>query len=189
VPTKERIVFREFPFQFSTTFEFRISDPRGIRDTDGSGADGFAFVIQNDSPTALGSNGGGLGYGGIPNSLAIEFDTWQNSELGDPNNNHISVHTQGALPNTADESASLGFTTNIPNLSDGTKHLVSILYHAPLGGFSGWLAISVDNAPVLSLDLDLSQILRLDNGRAFVGFTAATGGTAENHDILRWELF
>ena len=66
----------------------------------GSGpADGFAFVIQNSSATVLdlrladGSSGGrALGYGGsglgadmanggeaIPNSLAVEFDTYQNT--------------------------------------------------------------------------------------------------------------
>jgi len=40
------------------------------------GGDGFAFVVQNQAPTALGEQGMQLGYGGIQNSLAIEFDTW-----------------------------------------------------------------------------------------------------------------
>ena len=72
------------------------------------GADGFTFVIQNSDSSlfggggssALGSTGGGLGYAGIPNSLAVEFDTWFNPVLGDPNGNHISVHTAGTLQNT-----------------------------------------------------------------------------------------
>jgi hypothetical protein len=44
------------------------------------GADGFAFVIQNNVNTtsALGGVGGQMGFGGINNSLAIAFDTWQN---------------------------------------------------------------------------------------------------------------
>jgi len=44
------------------------------------GADGLALVFQNSSPTAIGWYGGGLGYGGIEKSLAIELDTWKNNE-------------------------------------------------------------------------------------------------------------
>jgi hypothetical protein len=44
------------------------------------GADGFAFVIQYNNATtrAVGQVGGQMGFGGISNSLAIAFDTWQN---------------------------------------------------------------------------------------------------------------
>ena len=43
-----------------------------------SGGDGFAFVLHRDAAgaEAVGSDGRGLGYAGIANSLAIEFDTW-----------------------------------------------------------------------------------------------------------------
>ena len=41
--------------------------------------------------------------------------------------------------------------------------------------------------PVLTVPLDLSSTLDLDGGRAWVGFTAATGGGWQNHDILNWE--
>jgi hypothetical protein len=55
---------------FTATFQFQITDLRL-----GGGADGIAFVIQNQSSSSLGINGGGIGYDGIPNSLAVEFDT------------------------------------------------------------------------------------------------------------------
>jgi hypothetical protein len=57
---------------FTATFHFQITDPRI-----GGGADGIAFVIQNHSGSSLGIRGGGIGYDGIPNSLAVEFDTSQ----------------------------------------------------------------------------------------------------------------
>ena len=43
-----------------------------------AGGDGFAFVLHRDpsGSAALGTNGRGLGYEGIENSLAVEFDTW-----------------------------------------------------------------------------------------------------------------
>lgn len=40
------------------------------------GGDGFAFVIQGEGPTAVGRSGNELGYGGITDSVAIEFDMY-----------------------------------------------------------------------------------------------------------------
>jgi hypothetical protein len=42
--------------------------------------------------------------------------------------------------------------------------------------------------PVLTISLDLSSLLRLDNGSAWVGFTAGTGAAWENHDIVSWQF-
>ena len=41
--------------------------------------DGFAFVIQADlaGPQALGESSSGIGYAGLYNALALEFDTFQ----------------------------------------------------------------------------------------------------------------
>lgn len=173
---------------FSTSFQFQITNlgPEGNVDNFGNpGADGFAFVIQNSSVNALGGDGGGLGYDGIPNSLAVEFDTWGGGS--DPNGNHVSVHTRGTAPNSQDESASLGIATNIPNLSNGSIHTGSVSYSAPTGG-QGVLQVFVDGQRFLAIRVNLGTLLSLDNGRAWVGFTAATGGSYENHDILSWSF-
>ena len=42
-----------------------------------AGADGVAFVLQPNSTTTL-SSGGGLGYDGVTNAFAVEFDTYNN---------------------------------------------------------------------------------------------------------------
>ena len=39
--------------------------------------------------------GGGIGYSDIPRSLGIEYDTWFNGELGDPNGNHVGIDLGG----------------------------------------------------------------------------------------------
>jgi hypothetical protein len=161
---------------FDTRFQFRISQLYG------AGADGFAFIIHGAPSPQLGWPGGGLGYGGLANSLAIEFDTfWSDS---DPNGNHISVQSMGQTANTFATNASLGWATSIPNLSDGAIHSVRINYDP------GTLRVYLDNLtnPVVTVKVDLNRKLALENGRAWVGFTAATGGAREIHDILSWSL-
>ncbi|MGC2542376.1 MAG: L-type lectin-domain containing protein, partial [Candidatus Sulfotelmatobacter sp.] len=97
---------------FSTTFTFQLSGANGYV------ADGFAFVIQNSSVTALdpdnGADGCSLGFGdapdgsctsstgGITNSLAVEFDTYQNLDIDDPNGNHVAIQSCGMAANSVE---------------------------------------------------------------------------------------
>jgi hypothetical protein len=160
---------------FETSFEFRI---------DRDGADGFAFVIENTGLASLGDAGGGLGYRYIPNSLAVEFDTWGNGEFADPNHNHLSVQTRGINPNSPHHTNSLASTTSIPFLSDNRTHTARVTY------VPGQLCVYVDRleTPHLTVPVDLENALSLSEGSAFVGFTAAFGSLVEVHDILRWSF-
>ncbi len=170
---------------FSTTFTFRVGTGLvgGITNPDGTGgADGFAFVIYNGPQEAVGGTGHCLGYEGITNSIAVEFDTWMNPDCGDPNGNHISVNTRGLLFNSSRHAYSLGISTDIPNLSDGAVHSATITY-AP-----GTLTVAVDNAPPLIVPIDLNAAITLNDGKAWVGFTGATGAAWEGHDILSWSF-
>jgi hypothetical protein len=164
------------------------------------GAEGFAFVMHNDEEhpfphIRLGGERNGLGYAGIPNSLAIEFDTVQNPPIdfaqgtqGDPNDNHISVQTRGIEPNSANTDFSLKYTTQgtptIPFFADGAVHTTKISYQ------KGTLTIFLDDMtnPVLTVPVDLETTLRLDNGTAWVGFTATTGRRSQTHDILSFSF-
>jgi hypothetical protein len=180
---------------FLTTFQFQITNPGGVVDPSGrAGGDGFTFAIQNSGATALGGRGVGLGYAdapdygdhGIPKSLVIEFDTWQDLifGVGDPNGNHISVHTRGRQPNSPLEIFSLRSTTHIPDMTDGNIHTVEIIYQV------GKLSVFMDDlmTPRLMARVDLADILPLKGGQAWVGFTAATGSAVENHDLLNWSF-
>lgn len=162
---------------FETTFQFQIPNT--------SSGDGFAFIIQNNSLSELGGNGGNMGYGHVPNSLAIEFDTWDNTEWPDPNNNHISVQTRGTEPNSPHPDYSLGTTTNIPDLDDGNIHSVKIQYESNI------LSVYLDNftSPVLSVNINLATTLNLDNSKAWVGFSSGTGSsTPRIHEIIQWSF-
>jgi len=170
---------------FETTFRFRISDRDGI----GPGADGFAFVIQNNGPTALagkGASGGfGLGYSpgdrnkAIANSLAVFFDTFQNQE--DESGNAISICTNGGERKQMrwpPPRLGINWSPRM-ELKDGETHQVRIVFSPPL------MTVYVDDQPAVRAPVDLGRMVGPD-GSAYVGFTASTGDGYENHDILDW---
>ncbi|CEK15804.1 Legume lectin domain [Chthonomonas calidirosea] len=175
---------------FDSTFQFQITD-LGSSPGFTPGADGIAFVIQDDpaGTSALGGYGGEIGYGGITHSLAVEFDTYQNSYFvpPDPNNNHIAIHTHGIGVNSANGQNGtliLGDNPNLPvRMADGNVHTAEIKY---LPGAPGNMTVSIDGVQVLSVPVDLQQALGLPGGMAWVGLTSGTGAAWENHDILSW---
>ena len=150
---------------FTTTFDFQ---------TTGNGSDGFAFVVQNDAVDSMGGGGGGLGYKNIPNSLALEFDTFQNNF--DPNNNHVSVQTLGTDANSNDTANSLGHVTPSFDINDGNVHQVKLVYQP------GTLDVFLDDlsSPALSVPVDLAMTLSLDSGTAWLGFTGAWAARLSN---------
>ena len=159
---------------FSTEFQFILGGGTG-------GADGFTFMLQNDrtGDRALGANGGGVGYQGISQSLAIEFDTYQG--VGDPNNNHISILSNGDTINSIlDVSSTL-------DLNSGEILNAWIDYNGASNSLEVYLDSS-DNKPqtaLLSTTVDLSELV---GNRARVGFSAGTGGAVNSHELLNWEF-
>ncbi|MBS1911927.1 MAG: hypothetical protein JST22_08080 [Bacteroidetes bacterium] len=169
---------------FVATFAFKISNPGGQTDGIANGGDGFAFVVQNESDSAIGYSGGSLGYEGITKSIAIEFDTWNDgfARNGDPNGNHVSINTRGVFPNSSDHGYSITSTIGVPNMTDGAVHNVVIQYYNKV------MSIYMDNCsqPILEAAVDLNALLKLDSSKAWLGFTAASLSAWENHDILNW---
>ncbi len=159
---------------FETEFEFKV-DAGGAE-----GSDGFAFVIQNDSAGAFGGLGGGNGYTGVPNSLAIEFDTFQNVE--DPDNNHVAIHSNGVERNSRDLNAILAIAAPTFNINDGQQHHVRVSY------VPGLLSVYLDHGsePTVTANVDFAGLLNLNAGRAWLGFTGISGGTGQSQEILNW---
>jgi hypothetical protein len=201
---------------FSTTFTFKLANQG-----DGSigAADGIAFVIQNGSFSGNGTSGrfaigpvatasgGGIGFQGLTNSVAIEFDTFcngtdSNSDTCVANSfssaNEVGILSCGASPNSANHAsptaplnpgcgiAQANATTSI--LADTTVHTAVITYTPPPCECSN-LTVTLDDHLVLSASFDLASLGLSDaNDNAFVGFTAATGAGFENQDILSWSF-
>jgi hypothetical protein len=174
---------------FEMSFTFRISGGPGVADgSDGSGGDGFAVVIQNAVPTAVPPLIGYIPYH-LPGALAVEFDTWMNGNLGDPDGNHISVQRVpvkqvAAKPFAAFEhQRSIAWGTPPVNLADGQVHTVRIAYR------NGVLQVFFDQMkePVVVADTDLAGAVDAQ-GMGYLGFAAGTAAAFQRHEILSWSF-
>merc|ERR1711988_857347 len=172
-------------FTFSTHIEYRIYGSQS------GTADGMAFVMHQDprGPDALGHGGGSLGVyttedsiqDRVKPSLVIEMDSHYNGHLQDSCYDSIHVmiiHENG----TAEELAEL--CRAVRNSASGSGGLwidydgntLSVFhdaYNANTKPFSTIATAQIN----LSTFFDSSETL-------YYGFTGATGGQTDNHDVL-----
>ena len=169
---------------FVSTFRFQIPE--------GNGADGFAFVLQSNSPTARGGGGGALGYAGIPNSLAVKFDIYNNI-------NQTGIYVNGRM---ADDGSDIGF-----EIDNGHIYEVTLTFNVDGADEDGngipdpgtdndaitVKIVDITDPTVTPFEttysfdaafgtFDLDTILGSDN--AYIGFTGATGGLNAEQNIL-----
>lgn len=165
---------------FSTVFQFQITNPLGIGDEDGVGADGIVFTIQTVGNTA-GAGGGGIGYQGINPSVGIEFDTFNNGAQDSNNGNHAGIDLNGNM-------TSVALTPVLPRFNDGNIWTAWVDYN----GVSKILEVRVNEtgsrpaSPTVQTVADLPAILGTTS--AFVGFTSGTGSGGNTHEILSWQM-
>ncbi|MCB1097609.1 MAG: type VI secretion system tube protein Hcp [Verrucomicrobiae bacterium] len=166
---------------FSTHFRFRMLGT-GIK------GDGFTFTVASGRGLGfrdglLGRGGDQLGYGGIPSSFAVEFDTISNGETNqDPAEAHVGILTNGSVVNVATETA---LTTPLGTINNGAVWDAWIDYDGTT------LEVRLSPTPVrpqqplVSAPLDFAAIL--PSAKARVGFTAATFSATQAHEIISWE--
>ena len=155
---------------FATHFQFQLAN---------ANADGFAFVIQNVGPGALGSNGGSLGYAGIGQSVAIKFDLFQNA--GDVSNDSTGIFVDGAIPIGP---TSIDLTGTGINLHSGHEMNASITYNGTTLNLT--LTDLVTDA-TWSHSFAINIPATVGGGTAYVGFTGSTGGETSLQQIEDWE--
>ncbi len=152
---------------FSTDFNFQLTN---------AAADGFTFTIQNAGPTALGGHGGGLGYAGIHDSVAIKFDLYNNAGEG---SDSIGIYVDGKAPilpaidlTSTTINLHSGHTMDVYITYDGTTLTLTLTDLVSIARFSHSFTIDIPAA--------------VGGPTAYVGFTAATGGESAIQQILAW---
>lgn len=158
---------------FESTFKVYLHHGR-------PGADGIAFLVQAKGPRALGGWGGGLGYRGIRNSVAVEFDTFQNTT--DPSSNHLAV-VLGGDPATQAASAE----SSIPLY--GKPFLARVAYDAATTNLRVYVkSLHAGSTEQLLLEESVDLAGEVGESAAWVGFTAATGTALSKQDVYSWSV-
>ncbi|HEV3203057.1 MAG TPA: hypothetical protein VGY77_01680 [Gemmataceae bacterium] len=166
---------------FSNTFSIRLHEG-----TQPNPADGLTFTLQADNrgPNAQGTGGGGLGYQGIGNSVAIKFDVFDNEGETD---NSTGIFFGGGFPGVAHNPGELIFPLNpsIVNLRDQHTKRIDMDYDGTR------LQVTITD---VSTGRSVNQVYIVDipakigGDTAYVGFTGGTGNLFSLQDILNWRF-
>ncbi len=153
---------------FTSSFTFQLTNPN---------ADGFMFVLQNAGVTALGADGGGLGFAGIGNSAGVKFDLFSNSGEG---NNSTGLYVGGASPTVP--AITLGGGVN---LHSGDIMSAQVAYN----GTTLTLTITDTTTPADTFTTSWTVNLpaAVGGNTAYAGFTGGTGGLTATQQILTWK--
>ena len=167
--------------------------------TNDCGGDGIAFVLQAEGPNYIGNFGAGLGYhrfnGIAPSdigadnpgpspSLIIEFDTYQNSfignlNIGDPQNDHIGFMSNSNAYHTSPTQlqAPQQFSSNI---EDGQWHDVVFSWNASTQTLTIQFTVSPGVVQTFTYTANIVTTLFANNALVHWGFTAANGTFCPN---------
>ncbi|MFN3201592.1 MAG: lectin-like domain-containing protein [Bradymonadia bacterium] len=161
---------------FSTHFRARIHGGGASN----NGADGMAFVMHNDGAGAgaTGQSGDQVGFGGLSNSIAVVYDTY--GQFGGINEVRVAIN--------GDANSNLASANPNPvDLNGGATFYNWIDYDAQTQTLEVFISTldAKPQQPLLTVNQDLNALF---GGQAFIGFTAATGGLHQNHDVERWAL-
>jgi len=172
-------IWYDNPIDFSN--DFTIYYQNNFGDRDASGADGMALVFKTTPDAAIGELGGYLGYGGINNSLIVEFDTWRNGDLGDPFYDHLAIMKNGnASHNSADNLAGpVQASSSSANIEDGNFHDVKVQWDATAQVLSVFFECELR----LTLTEDIKNTIFGGDNSVFFGFVGSTGGARNRQEV------
>lgn len=159
---------------FHVSFRVRISEEAtGAPDCNGQvGGDGLSFIIGRTQD--VGGGGGGLGFRGLDNSVAVVVDTYCNTNFNDPGSNFIAIHTDGNVEHTS-STPSEGF-------GDARDLYVWVDYRG------GVLFVRYNNSDRRPDHAQIQQVIdiprKMDGLKGFLGIVGATGGGAQKNELL-----
>ncbi|HZN66574.1 MAG TPA: PA14 domain-containing protein [Tepidisphaeraceae bacterium] len=179
---------------FTASFDFVMGGPAnspGPNAESGNPADGFTFILQNDTrgTAAVGGGGGALGWNGITNSVAVKFDVHDNiDEVG------LYINGEGIANGTGD-ARNRNLRTGRPtgqaafDLDSGNPSRATITYD-PVAKVLTLTVDDIGNAatdPIVnSWGIDIPHVIGSSN--AYVGFGGATGGESVRQDITSFSF-
>ena len=165
----------------NNSFEMEIDVNLGCKDSDG--ADGIVFMFYPYS-RRTGYQGEGMGFGGLRPSLGIELDTWENDHLGDPYYDHLAIMANGNVAHYHNLSAPVPIKSNRGNVEDCKNHRLKVRWKASIQT----LSVFFDGDLRMSLKKDLVKDIFKGRSKVYWGFSSATGGFNNIHEICLEKL-
>jgi hypothetical protein len=173
--------------RFSSIFRFQTT-------AGNAAADGLTFCVQSEGPHALGGPGGGLAYGPDPNnpndpgfritkSVALKFDLFDNQTIQP--GSFLGLYKNGDSPTAANAiGGEITLTALGIDLHSGHQFLVTLDY-------DGATLKMVLKDMTLQTQINRSfaiDIPSIAGNTAHVGFTAGTGLSSADQEILSWQF-
>jgi hypothetical protein len=131
-----------------------------------NGADGITFVLHPNGVAPTDTLDSGSLNTNIDNAVTVEFDTYRNSDLSEPWQDHVSINTDGDLCHGSDHSQAI----QTSNLEDGLWHEATFAWDATAEIFTVTF-----EGQTATLTGGLSQHIA-DSTKVHFGFTGITGG-------------
>ena len=173
-----------YPLDLTTNFTLNFQLNFGTKDA--TGADGLAFVLSNTCNPTL-TPGQGLGVANIPNSVVVDFDTWDNGAVyNDLPSDHSGIYADG------------NFST-VGNIMDNTTQPVCLLPGCGNVEDGNWYDVAIQweylsptqqrvsvffNGVLLSTSTRDHIGLRFNgNTNVFWSISASTGGSSNLHQF------
>lgn len=137
-------------------------------------ADGVTFCIQNDSrgPAAIGGAGGSLGVSGITPSVELEFNIYPSYTIG------INFATNGFIAST--------YTPPGPVTLNSGDPINTVITYA--NGLVTVVLTDQDNGATFTTNIAANIPATVGGNTAYVGFTAADGGSEAFQDISNFQI-
>ncbi|MBK9016440.1 MAG: hypothetical protein IPM82_21525 [Saprospiraceae bacterium] len=149
------------------TMAFSLSVSLNFGCKDANGADGIVFIFA--ATPGLGVGGGGMGYQGLPQSVGIEMDDYQNGGFGDPASDHMGINSNGSV------SHDLVGPVPLPNIEDCGYHCFTVNWNPATNNLTATL-----DATTISYSGDITAIV---GSSAYFGFSSGTGSLSNIHAV------
>ncbi len=168
-----------YPMDLTSNFTLNFEVNFGVKDA--NGADGLAFLLSNTCNPTL-TPGQGLGVANIPNSIVVDFDTWDNGVIyNDIPSDHSGIYADGnfsAAGNIMDgTNQPVCLLPGCGNVEDGNWYPVSIQWEY-LSPVSQRITVYF-NGILLSTSTQDHIGLRFNgNTNVFWSMSASTGGSS-----------
>jgi gliding motility-associated-like protein len=164
------------PIDLNCPFDYAYSINLGRLDV--NGADGIAFLLQQNGTNTVGQAGGAIGYGGIRPSLAIEVDTYDNGAPADIPCDHIALHLNGNANLVA--RGPVQAHSALCDIEDGQFHTFRVRWEPAIQTI--FVYFDADLRLTYTFN-NLIQEVFAGNPMVWWGYTASTGGAVNEQTV------